>query len=264
MSEPLQPVRIEVAWHGRKFGAEVGLPETPARPRFLLTLVQHITDAVVNLADAAVRDSGKSITCRAGCGACCRQLVPVTPSEAHHLRDLVENLPEPRRSEIRARFESGKERLAEAGLLQDCRDADRGTDRLALGRAYFQLGIACPFLEEENCSIHADRPLECREYLVTSPADHCRADHDGTIRKVLLPVRPMPAFARLDGESPAGGPPWVPLMLALDWAREHPEPEPAPSAADLFTRFMDRLQTDAVAQDGNTFGRGTTTPRMPP
>ena len=38
-----------------------------------------------------------------------------------------------------------------------------------LGREYFQLGIPCPFLEEESCSIYHDRPITCREYLVTSP-----------------------------------------------------------------------------------------------
>ncbi|HEY5241787.1 MAG TPA: YkgJ family cysteine cluster protein [Polyangiaceae bacterium] len=28
--------------------------------------------------------------------------------------------------------------------------------------------VSCPFLEEESCSIHPDRPPICREYLVTS------------------------------------------------------------------------------------------------
>ncbi len=58
-------------------------------------------------------------------------------------------------------------------------------------RRYFHLGIACPFLEDESCSIHADRPISCREYLVTSPAVNC-ADpkpgidrHGGAFRKGL-------------------------------------------------------------------------------
>jgi hypothetical protein len=33
---------------------------------------------------------------------------------------------------------------------------------------YFLQGVACPFLEAESCGIHPDRPLACREYLVTS------------------------------------------------------------------------------------------------
>jgi Fe-S-cluster containining protein len=33
--------------------------------------------------------------------------------------------------------------------------------------------MPCPFLEDESCSIHPDRPLVCREYLVTSPAELC-------------------------------------------------------------------------------------------
>ena len=46
---------------------------------------------------------GEAISCKAGCGACCRQLVPVSETEAHHLRDVVEAMPEPRRAAVTAR-----------------------------------------------------------------------------------------------------------------------------------------------------------------
>ena len=129
-------------------------------------------DLVMGRPVKTAEKSGKSISCKAGCGACCRQLVPITPTEAYNLRDLIESLPEPRRSDIRARFAEARRKLDEAGLLEKLLHPETVGDELrAVGMEYFRLGIACPFLEAESCSIYPDRPIACREYLVTSPAE---------------------------------------------------------------------------------------------
>jgi Fe-S-cluster containining protein len=213
----------------------------PARPRAFLPLVQQLASAVAGLAEAAVRDQGEEVSCRAGCGACCRQVVPVTETEARYVRDLIESLPEPRRQAIRDRFAAGLRRLTDAGLLDSFRHPADIPDQVSLGMAYFQLGIACPFLEDENCSIHPDRPVACREYLVTSPAENCRTPSRETVRQVPLPTRPMPAFSSLDGRTPTGGVRWVPMLLAQEWANEHPEPDATGTAPELFARFMAAL-----------------------
>jgi len=246
------PIAIE--WHGRSASIEASLATRPLNPRFLLPIVQHIANTVTSLAEAAVKDDGKSITCRAGCGACCRQLVPVSRSEAHNLREGMAELSEERRATVEARFADGKRRLAEAGLLEKYERADEATDRLALGREYFRLGIACPFLEDESCSIHADRPLACREYLVTTPAEQCRSEFEGEISRVSLPTRTMPAYASLDGPAPNGDIHWLPLLLALDWANANPEPEASESGPVLYDRFVKALQGEPAASAAGVSG----------
>jgi hypothetical protein len=57
-----------------------------------------------------------------------------------------------------------------------------------LGHLYFEPAIACPFLEDESCSIHPDRPLACREYLVSSPASACAHPSPESIERVDLPL----------------------------------------------------------------------------
>lgn len=42
---------------------------------------------------------GRVVSCRKGCGACCRQLVPLAWSEAYQPGELVNALPEPRRTD---------------------------------------------------------------------------------------------------------------------------------------------------------------------
>ncbi|MCM3875142.1 MAG: YkgJ family cysteine cluster protein [Thermoanaerobaculia bacterium] len=208
-------------------------PAGPARLESLLPVFQQVANSLVDLAEKRAAAEGRVVSCRKGCGACCRQLVPIGEIEARQIGRLVGDLPEPRRQEVRARFERARERLAEAGILSalEKREGFVEDEIAPLGLAYFHLGIPCPFLEEESCSIHADRPIICREYLVTSPAVNCADPKPGTIDQVELPGKVWTALARAGSAGPpARFIPWVPLVLAPDWAAAHPdasEPRPA-------------------------------------
>jgi Fe-S-cluster containining protein len=116
-------------------------------------------------ADTAMIAADHELSCRAGCGACCRQAVPVTPAEVRHIRDHLEALP----TEERHLFET---RIAE--VREELNVARAGTQVVDMV-GYFRLGVACPFLVDESCGIHAARPLACREYVVTSDPVHCQA-----------------------------------------------------------------------------------------
>jgi Fe-S-cluster containining protein len=210
---------------------KVTVPNGPIRTRHMLPMVQALADRVVDAATETARSQGHKVSCTKGCGACCRQLVPIGELEARNIHDVVERMPEPRRSTIRARFAEARQRLEETGLLKRLAERDewREGESRALGLQYFGLGIACPFLEEESCSIYHDRPIACREYLVTSPAENCSRPTPETVKMVPLPFRIWTAMARVDDESRRA--PWVPLILALEWAEAHPDestPRPGP------------------------------------
>jgi Fe-S-cluster containining protein len=207
-------------------GAAVGLREA-------LPAIRSLAEAIVSTAEANEAAAGRKVSCRKGCGACCRQLVPISEVEARQIRDLVESLPEPRRSIIRDRFAEASRRLGSAGLSAILLRAGGMTKEEAnsIALTYFALGIACPFLEEESCSIYPDRPIICREYLVTSLPEHCERPSPETVRCVPLPAKVSTALNRTGvGE---GGTPGrrVPLSLALEWAGDHPDdlaPRPGP------------------------------------
>ncbi|HYN40394.1 MAG TPA: YkgJ family cysteine cluster protein, partial [Thermoanaerobaculia bacterium] len=229
----------------RRLTAELGVPGGVVRVETdvpmgrvpmegLLPALQVTADALVSHAAAQSAAAGKPISCVAGCGACCRQLVPIAPAEARQLTALVEGLPEPRRSVVRERFTEALRSVAEAGLLPAL---ERGGESPTVtteeaGLAYMALGIACPFLEVENCSIYQDRPIACREYLVTSSPAHCARPTRETIESVHLPTRVWAAVAWEEAE---GGDfaktEWVPLILSLLWAAKNPRgraPRPGP------------------------------------
>ena len=94
------------------------------------------------------------VSCRKGSGACCRQVVPLSPPEAFLIAEMVQAAPPDENEIFLERFASLAERLESSGL----------TDALFNRTVeYFRLGLACPFLVEESCSIHPMRPLLCRE-----------------------------------------------------------------------------------------------------
>jgi Fe-S-cluster containining protein len=201
------------------------VPTAPVGPAAILPVLQVLSSAIEAQAVEGVEKLGRKVSCRAGCGACCRQLVPLSQIEARQISELVEQLPEPRRRAVKARFAEAIHRLEEAGLIELVRHPERvaQSDKLAVGLAYFQLSIACPFLEDESCSIHEARPLACREYLVTSPAANCAHPTAESIEMVPLPVRLSHTLARLGDEGVFGSSRWLALVLALEFAQTHPE-----------------------------------------
>jgi Fe-S-cluster containining protein len=232
---------VELSGRDWQLRTAMSVPRGPIRLRELLPLVQSFADGVAGAAEKMAEAQGQEVSCKKGCGACCRQLVPMAEVEAGHIRDVVDRLPEPRRTEIRARFAAARRRLEEAGLLEKLLHPDgwsRG-EELSVGMTYFRQGIACPFLEGEACSIYRDRPLACREYLVTSPAEHCARPTAETVTRARMPLKVWTAVAGFDAVPPgARFIRWVPLILAPEWAEAHPEELPPRPGPDLLRHLF--------------------------
>ena len=226
---PAPARRIELVLRIDGEPLRVAAPQPPARARLdeLLPAMQAIDNSAIDHAVRKTEATGARVTCAKGCSACCRaQPVPVTPPEAHALLLLVEAMPAPRRREVEARFADRVARLRQAGLAEAFlhRDPDLSPDGArTLARDYFALGLVCPFLEDDACSIHPRRPFVCRQYLVTSDPALCADPFENPVEVVPMPVQA--ATAMLSAASAAMGAPQhtVPLTLSLEHARGHRE-----------------------------------------
>ncbi|HET9883444.1 MAG TPA: YkgJ family cysteine cluster protein [Candidatus Binatia bacterium] len=245
-------VKAELAGPDWQLQTTMSVPTEPIRLKEMLPLFFSFADAVMSAAANGVEQSGEKISCKKGCGACCRQLVPISEPEAHWIAELVDRLPIQKKVEIRDRFAESRRRLAESGLLDKLLDTKSWGEGegWSIAMSYFRLGIPCPFLENEDCSIHRDRPIKCREYLVTSPAANCRQPSANNITMVDLPFQMWTAMARLENTSATGEKvPWVPLILALECADAHAQ-EPEPRAGhEVLREFFDRLTGRGVSQE---------------
>lgn len=233
-------VELKLRVSGKPLELEIPVPIEPTPPVAMLPVFQALTNVFVSAGKEKAEAEGAEISCRAGCGACCRQLVPISTMEAHQIRNVVDNLDEAHRARVIARFEQAKQRLTETGMLERIMAEEPGSTA-ALGLDYFALGIACPFLEDESCSIHIVRPISCREYLVSSPAEACKTPTAETVQLVKLPGYVSRAVRALGGESSGPKRRWVPLIVALEWAEANPDESEAVAGPALLREVLERL-----------------------
>ncbi len=208
-----------------KIEAEIDLPLGPERLVVLAFKMLAISSEVADMATQAAEKLGFEVSCNKGCGACCRQLVPLSPPEAAMIFEFVESMPEPQKSEVRIRFSVALRRLKERGLLEKL---DRLQNPLmsdeeydAIIREYFLAQVPCPFLANECCGIHEVRPSMCREYLVNSPAENCKNPSSGRVTRLPISLRLSEALARTWASVSKGYVQVVPLILALEWTKEN-------------------------------------------
>jgi Fe-S-cluster containining protein len=236
---------IALSIQGERFDARMMVPSENTTCSRLLPVFRALAAAIVGVGVERSGKEGKTVSCSRGCGACCRQLVPISATEAREIRALVRNLEEPRRREVEDRFREARHRLDAAGFSEQLMSAQPlasgESDRFGL--EYFHLGIPCPFLEDEACSIYEDRPIACREYLVTSDPVHCAQPSAETVACVPVAARVSTALARLDHRADKPGRAWVPLILAPLWAEQNPD-ELSGTGPDLLRGLIGHLTGD--------------------
>ena len=240
--------RLRIALEAPDWRIESSLP-VPAESAPIetwLPFLHALSDEAARLSEQAAGRNGKQVSCRRGCAACCRQLVAISLVEARALARLVAETPEPRQSEIRARFARAAQRLADiSALASDARGdpTPKGiplieTAQQRLAAAWFALRIACPFLDDEACSIHPSRPLVCREYLVTSPPEACSRLFELPVERIEPSVSLGPSLARATARIAGVAVVMIPLVMALQWADEI---EAAPSGERDALRVLEIL-----------------------
>jgi Fe-S-cluster containining protein len=218
---------------GLKVVHPITVPSGPVSASEVVPALQGLVNAVVAAAEDGLVKSGGEISCRKGCGACCRQLVPVSRTEGERLLGVIEAMPPERRKQLGARFAAAAAAIRGAGLDQRRGRADR-----ELSTGYFALGIPCPFLEEESCSIHPERPLVCREYLVTSPAELCAGPAQEGVTPVPVPKVSMAARGLQDERED-----WFPLAMLMEWSRSRSKGGNRRTGPEWVRRFLEKMST---------------------
>ncbi|WP_455379360.1 YkgJ family cysteine cluster protein [Petrachloros mirabilis] len=214
----------------------------------IVPITRRLGEEALQLEGQRAREAGRTISCRMGCAACCRMMVPVSPPEAFALRDYIEQLPDDRRERLRGRLTATTTTLKERGLYDRLEKiADSSTplsdEELApINRAYYALRMPCPFLENELCSIYEARPAACRELLVTSPAELCNNIADNPVESLPVPMRIGTVLGLVWGALTQSSPRLIPLPLAIDWAERHREESVQTwTGSSLIDQMLDKM-----------------------
>ena len=260
---PGQPVATTVKANfslpvgGAALNASVQLPAGRTTLTELLPIIQNLENVLLDKVSSEAAAAGHPISCRAGCGACCRQLVPINLFEAEALANWLATLPEERMAVLRDRFGRALAQLRDSGIIDRIVSGSWSLDDLnstQLAIDYFHAGVPCPFLENESCSIHPIRPLACREYLVTSPPELCKDPSVNDVSGIELPLRlsrAMFAFGQEIEQDHRGA---MPLVFLLAWAQSGSRPgdSVAGTGPEVFRKFLQHVSQYAIHEDSET------------
>ena len=242
-----QTVRAEFALPvgGGLLHASAQLPVGHTTLTQLLPIIQNLENTIVGRVAEEALQEGSPISCRAGCGACCRQMVPLSLFEAEALTAWIETLPEERIKELEERFHRAVSALRDQGVLEHILDTawtldDEIATKLAID--YFHAGVPCPFLEEESCSIHPIRPLICREYMVTSPPELCRDPSVHNVAGVRLPLKLSRVLHGFGQELENDRRGWIPMVFLMAWRKSGARPGESVSGSGpaVLKRFLEK------------------------
>ncbi len=229
----------------------------------IVPLTRRLGEEMAVLEERRVRETGRTISCRMGCAACCRMLVPLSPPEAFALKTYVTQLPQERRERLIRQVAEVKRTLEDNRLLDRLEAVAESArpipdDELEpINRAYHALRIPCPFLENEMCSIYEARPAACRELLVTSPADLCRDPVNNPVTAIPVSARIGTVLGLLWSGLTDSPPRLVPLPLALDWADQHEqESKRTWPGSSLIDEMLDKLWRVLGQEFNNRQGSG--------
>jgi Fe-S-cluster containining protein len=240
-------INFSLPMRGGSLQASAMAPAGRATLTQLLPILQNLDNAIIGRITQEAQMAGSPISCGPHCGACCRQMVPLSFFEAEALTEWIGTLPEERRVELQGRFHRALTALRDAGVIDKILGDKWGGETLVsteLAMEYFRARVPCPFLENESCSIHPIRPLVCREYLVTSPAALCEDPGIHDLAAVQLPVKlssALYAFGQQMEEDHRG---WIPLVFLLAWGRSGARPGEyvAGTSEEVMKRFLAQLE----------------------
>jgi Fe-S-cluster containining protein len=227
------------------------MPSTACSVTALMPAARTIVHAIADAAAKAALGEGKNVSCGPVCGACCRQLVPISLVEAATLVAAIDASPTENRERIRGRFSQAVHEMETFGILDPSalrpRLALRGHGRdsaslwLDVSKRYFAAAIACPILENESCSLYIDRPLVCRAYSVTSSPERCR-HLDGGAEALPRPLDVEAALSETAHALEGSSSHLIPMTLAVEWVDNCPDAFAARHDAEaMLARLLDEL-----------------------
>jgi len=217
----------------------------------IIPLARKISGKIADILIDKHHKDGIEIACRKGCGHCCQShLVPLAVPEAFRLNGY-----------IHSRHRDLRDAMLRSCLLaaQDILDqeppesftppmsepVDNRSFLSNVSTWYVSLGVCCPFLSNNVCTIYENRPLACRDYFVRGGSNAC-INADSTTRPLKMPVPMVEVLGQLAGELEGSDIEAVILPLTPVWCEQNADrAERTWSAETVAERFVEIVSTRA-------------------
>jgi len=142
-------------------------------------LLVRVRKNALDSLSGTLEPKGERITCREGCTACCFHYVTVSLAHGIVIADHLY-----KRKDLLGQFLANYEKWHSRGYSISSSIDNERISSSPMGAAlektrplssrYLEMGIQCPFLVNDRCSIYEVRPLSCSGHYSTSPPDWCK------------------------------------------------------------------------------------------
>ncbi len=222
----METFSLELDILGKPTCLRINVAPVQARLSEMAPLARAISTKLALATLERLRENGKSVPCCKGCSACCSYLIPLSVPEAFCMAEELFALPpEKGKTLLQSSLDTAKTILEQ--MPEDFNTGESPTDSgirsSQLGTWYAGLRLHCPFLSDDLCVMYDQRPIACREHVVTGSATSCNVEGTDEPDVAKMPVSVLECLGRLAAELEQSEVEAIMLPLALPWAQENTE-----------------------------------------
>ncbi len=218
-------ISLDLDIFGEPVHFRIGVSQRQARLADIVPLSRTLSTKLAIAVLNKLSKDGKFVPCRKACSACCSYLIPLSIPEVFRLRqELLALSPDQREMVLKACLDTAKvilNNLPENIEINESIEMNGQIQTGWLSRWYSGLKQPCPFLSHGLCTIYEQRPIACREHIVTGSAILCEAEWQDGSQVVQMPLSIIECLGHLTAELEQSAIEAVMLPLALPWAQEN-------------------------------------------
>ena len=220
----LEIISLDIDILGKATHLNIGVADKQARLADIVPLARTISTKLAIAVLGRLKENGQFVPCRKGCSTCCNYLIPLSVPEVFCLREeLLAMQTDDNGMGLRYCLDTA-ERILDNFPQTFCSEDFCSNDQSSIwqiNKWYAGLELACPFLSEGLCSLYEQRPLACREHIVTDLAFLCEANHKDKPNVVQMPVSILEALGLLAAELEQSDVDAIMLPFAFAWAEDN-------------------------------------------
>jgi Fe-S-cluster containining protein len=234
---------------GKPLHLDIAASDTKARLADIVPLATAVSEKIQHVITDNISANGQRIPCQAGCCTCCRFIIPLSVPEVFRMREYVFSRTTFEKNLIIRSFLLAARKVFQQKppyfILDNPKNSEKSNiASKKLSDWYLKLNLYCPFLCDGLCTAYEDRPVACREHLVTGSSRGCRGQKIKA-KVVPIPVSMVDVLGKLTAELEGAMEEAVMLPLAFLWYEHNLHRDlqtwPAAEIVEKFVQIAEKL-----------------------
>jgi Fe-S-cluster containining protein len=189
----------------------------------IVPMARLLSTRIIQSVQNILAGNGIAVPCGKGCAVCCHYLTLLSVPEAFRMMEEIMLMPQEQFNDVKQYCLKIAEQYEKQLLKYGAFNVSLNTNivnepqLMEIAEWYFKKKLPCPFLHNNLCTIYGQRPVACREYLVSGSVLRCQANDDETARKVRVPILIANALTFLSSELEHREQERVAVPYIFDW-----------------------------------------------